>query len=204
MITIISDSGDVKFLNENEFIRIDFNKSDRKVVAHPIQRNAHIGMPYPIIEVSDVQSIAYTNEAQPTSLIFETKDLKLSKIDNDSDLYGVHLLPTVAINILNKFGIKTIGQIMQLRKSTLLNIYGIGKMSLSMIDDYLEEHDANWGQNYLIAFYKKVGSRYDFSHFELTEEHDKQSFSIPSFFLEREKDYFVDEKGCKIIEQENS
>ena len=71
MITIITDSGDVKFLNENEFIRIDFNKSDRQVVAYPVQRKAYIGMPYPNIEVNDVKSIAYTNEAQPTSLIFE-------------------------------------------------------------------------------------------------------------------------------------
>jgi hypothetical protein len=204
MITIIKDSGDVIFLNENEFVRIDFDKADRCVAAYPVQRTAYIGMPYPRVEVKDVKSIAYTNEAHPTSLIFETKDLQLSKIDNDSDLYGVHMLPTGAINTLNKFGIKTIGQIMKLRKSTLLNIYGIGKGSLSAIDDYLYNHNTNWGQNYLIAFYKKVGSRYDFSHFELTVEHDKQSFSIPTFFLERERDYFVDEKGCKIIEQENS
>lgn len=204
MITIITDGGDVKFFNENEFIRFDFNKSDRKVMAHPIQRNAHIGMPYPIIEVSDVQSIAYTNEAQPTSLIFETKDLKLSKTKNDTDLHEIRDLPTVCINALSKFGIKTIGQVTKLSPTTLAQIPGVGRKSISTIDDFLYDNELKWGENYLVACYQKIGSRYDFSHFELTEEHDKQSFSIPPFFLEREMDYFVNVRGCKIIEQENS
>ena len=204
MITIISDSGDVKFLNENEFIRIDFNKSDRKVVAHPIQRNAHIGMPYPIIEVSDVQSIAYTNEAQPTSLIFETKDLKLSKTKNDTYLHQIPDLPTVSINILSKFGIKTMGQVMKLCPTALAQIPGVGRKAICAIGNFLYDNELKWGDNYLVACYKKIGSRYNFSHFELTEEYDKQSFSIPPFFLEREMDSYVNVRGCKIIEQENS
>ena len=70
MVTVIRENGDVHFLNEGEFITIKYCKEFKQVVGYPIQRTANIGLPMAEIEITDVQSVAYTNESQPTSLCF--------------------------------------------------------------------------------------------------------------------------------------
>ena len=70
MVTVQRENGDALFFNENEFTNFSFLKDEKKFVAIPTQPTAHIGMVRETVEVEDVLCVAYTNEAQPTSLIF--------------------------------------------------------------------------------------------------------------------------------------
>ena len=71
MITVQRENGDVIFINEHEHTHCAFKKEERKFIAIPTQPTANIGIPRDRIEVEDVVCVAYTNEAQPTSLIFQ-------------------------------------------------------------------------------------------------------------------------------------
>lgn len=71
MITVQRENGDVIFINEHEHIHCAYKKEERKFIAIPTQPTANIGIPRDRIEVKDVVCVAYTNEAHPTSLIFQ-------------------------------------------------------------------------------------------------------------------------------------
>lgn len=71
MITVQRENGDVIFINEHEHIHCAYKKDERKFIAIPTQPTANIEIPRDRIEVEDVVCVAYTNEAQPTSLIFQ-------------------------------------------------------------------------------------------------------------------------------------
>ena len=66
MITVQRENGDVIFINEHEHIHCAYKKEERKFIAIPKQPTADI-----VIPVEDVVCVTYTNEAQPTSLIFQ-------------------------------------------------------------------------------------------------------------------------------------
>ena len=72
MITVVKETGDVLFFNENEHVSFAFSKDEKKFWAYPTQPTAHIGLPRQTIEVVDVAEVIYTNDAQPTCLSFKT------------------------------------------------------------------------------------------------------------------------------------
>jgi hypothetical protein len=71
MITVQRENGDVIFINEHEHTHCAFKKEERKFIAIPTQPTANIEIPRDRIEMEEVVAVAYTNEAQPTSLIFQ-------------------------------------------------------------------------------------------------------------------------------------
>lgn len=74
MIAVLIENGDVLFFNEKEHHRFVFNKEERTFHAYPIQPNASVGIIRQDVEVEDVIEVLYTNERQPTELIFRTDE----------------------------------------------------------------------------------------------------------------------------------
>ena len=89
MVTVVRENGDVHFLNEGEFIRIIFYKKEKQVVGDPIQRTLSVGQPIEPPVITDVLGVTYTNERQPTSLVFQSDrpneciSLSIEKHKND-------------------------------------------------------------------------------------------------------------------------
>ena len=72
MITVVKTNGDVLFFNEREHTSFAFSKEQKKFWAYPTQDNAKLGMIRGDIELADVDSVTYTNEAKPVELTFNT------------------------------------------------------------------------------------------------------------------------------------
>ena len=85
MITVQKENGDVIFINEHEHIHCAYKKEERKFIAIPTQPTANIGIPRDRIEVEDVVCVAYTNEAQPTSLIFQADKAPTQPAEYESE-----------------------------------------------------------------------------------------------------------------------
>ena len=85
MITVQRENGDVIFINEHEHIHCAYKKEERKFIAIPTQPTANIGIPRDRIEVEDVVCVAYTNEAQPTSLIFQAAKAPTQPAEYESE-----------------------------------------------------------------------------------------------------------------------
>ena len=85
MITVQRENGDVIFINEHEHIHCVYKKEERKFIAIPTQPTANIGIPRDRIEVEDVVCVAYTNEAQPTSLIFQADKAPTQPAEYESE-----------------------------------------------------------------------------------------------------------------------
>ena len=85
MITVVKETGDVLFFNENEHVSFAFSKDEKKFWAYPTQPTAHIGLPRQTIEVVDVAEVIYTNEAQPTALTFKTDKAPTPAADYEND-----------------------------------------------------------------------------------------------------------------------
>lgn len=85
MITVQRENGDVIFINEHEHIHCAYKKDERKFIAIPTQPTANIGIPRDRIEVEDVVCVAYTNEAHPTSQIFQEEKKPAPKGDFEND-----------------------------------------------------------------------------------------------------------------------
>lgn len=74
MITVVKTNGDVHFINENEYVKIKYEKEQKQVIGLPIQHNAKIGIFIPDTVIEDVVSVCYTNQSQPTSLLFHDEN----------------------------------------------------------------------------------------------------------------------------------
>ena len=85
MITVQRENGDVIFINEHEHTHCAYRKEDRKFIAIPTQPTANIGIPRDRIEVEDVVCVAYTNEAHPTSLIFQADKAPTQPAEYESE-----------------------------------------------------------------------------------------------------------------------
>ena len=85
MITVINEKGNVAFINESECVSVVYNKEDRMVRASPIQHTADTGLPMNDMKFFDVVSVAYVNEAHPTSQIFQEDKKPAPKGDFEND-----------------------------------------------------------------------------------------------------------------------
>ncbi len=74
MIIVTRENGDVHFLNEKEFFEIKYCEEFRQLVAYPIQRTASIGMPMRNIEITDVETVQFNNDASPASMTIKQSD----------------------------------------------------------------------------------------------------------------------------------
>jgi hydroxymethylpyrimidine pyrophosphatase-like HAD family hydrolase len=68
MITVQKENGTVLFFNENEHIYFAFAKEQRKFMAYPKQE----GIQYERVDVEDVVSVTYINNAHPTIQVFQS------------------------------------------------------------------------------------------------------------------------------------
>jgi hypothetical protein len=82
MITVQRENGTVLFFNENEHIYFAFDKEQREFVAYPKQE----GIQYERVDVEDVVSVTYINNAHPTIQIFQTDRVppQPSEYENES------------------------------------------------------------------------------------------------------------------------
>ena len=181
MIIVEKTNGDVIFLNEREFINIAYSKDEKLIVAYPTQPTAHIGMPRREIEVKDVRSVTYTNEAQPEKRMYRTYDIldfasapaptpKQEQTEGvpewyddakwypllDKSVGDIGLINRTVI-LLEKNGVHTVRDLCQLNKTDLLKFRNFGRKSLRDCDDFLEEKGIGFGNDVsLIEKYHQI------------------------------------------------
>ena len=155
MITVVKETGDVLFFNENEHVSFAFSKDEKKFWAYPTQPTAHIGLPRQTIEVVDVAEVIYTNEAHPTCLSFKTDKTPAtpSEYDNESltalhseidkldelekeekkkkyPNWGVYQKNGYArrfMNVCRYYNIETIGQLLKTGRSDFERLRNMGR-----------------------------------------------------------------------------
>ena len=150
MITVVKETGDVMFFNENEHVSFAFSKNEKKFWAYPTQPTAHIGLPRQTIEVVDVAEVIYTNEAQPTALTFKTEKTNTEHEQRQDGVFVQNLVElgfsVRTLNILYAADIRTVADLTKMHKTDILKLRNAGKGTLKEIDDFFEKYGLNWAQ----------------------------------------------------------
>ena len=150
MITVSKYNGDTFFINENEYINLSFLKDEKKFIAQPIQRTAHLGVFSETIEIEDVMEVLYTNEAHPTALKYNTISIKVDESEKRQDGVFVKNIEDLScfsvrtINVLYAADIRTIADLTKLQKVDVLKLRNAGKGTLSEINDFFEKYGLEW------------------------------------------------------------
>ena len=148
MITVVKETGDVMFFNENEHVSFAFSKDEKKFWAYPTQPTAHIGLPRQTIEVVDVAEVIYTNDAQPTCLSFKT-DKNNTEHDQRQDGVFIQKIEDLGfsirtMNVLKAADINTVSDLTNLHKSDILQLRNSGKSTYIELSDFFEKHGLKW------------------------------------------------------------
>ena len=150
MITVVKETGDVLFFNENEHVSFAFSKDEKKFWAYPTQPTAHIGLPRQTIEVVDVAEVIYTNEAQPTALTFKTEKTNTEHEKRQDGVFVQNLVElgfsVRTLNILYAADIRTVADLTKMHKTDILKLRNAGKGTLKEIDDFFEKYGLKWAQ----------------------------------------------------------
>ena len=147
MITVQRENGDVAFINEHECTNCGFNRESRKFFAIPIPCN---GLEGSGIELEDVVSVTYNNEAQPTNMVFVADkspadyeklpvDALADEIDRldgiaakkTSEIYGYRRGKSGSsarfMNVCRKNQIETIGQLIKMGRKEFDRLRNMGR-----------------------------------------------------------------------------